>query len=805
MTARTRLQQVTGNTLFRNTSWQLVAEGSQLLIQSLAFVMISRVLGPEGVGAFAGAMALVFLMVPFAAWGSGHILIMHVARKPSSFPAYWGNALLIVLASGGVLTLLSVAIAGWFVPSLPLRLVLTLAVAEFFFGKLSDMSAQVFRAFERMSGAAQQLLVEGLFRLIATAIFIAVAISPTPEGWAIWYLGATILESLIGVARVWRVFGRPRPEPALIWRNLGQGGLFSVNQASASIYNNIDKTMLARLAPLEATGIYATAYRIIDMAFIPVKSLVFATYPRFFKAGAKGIDGSLAFAWRLLPFSIGAGLAITLGLYLVAPLMPYVFGPEYQAAVGAIRWLALIPLFRSLHNIAANTLTGAGRQGVRSIVQIGVAMLNVALNLWLIPRYSWQGAAYASLISDGALALVLWPLVWLVRGRAGTAMPSPGGPSGEGMGQLGAPASGEPALAHEAMLSRPPAVSIIINNYNYGAFLKEAIDSALRQTYEHVEVIVVDDGSTDDSRAIIAGYGDRVAAVLQPNAGQSAAFNAGLARSSGDIVIFLDADDILLPHICAQVAHVFATKPSTAKVQYRLEVVDALGASLGLVKPPGHVPMRSGDLRQQVLRCFDDISWQSTSGNAFAGPVLRQIFPVPENAYTHIGADYYVVNLAALFGPVESLDQIGGYYRIHGSNNHNLSHMSLDRARDIIRWIGKTHEYIQQYAERLGLDPHEAADLSGVRFLAYRVASLKLDPLRHPIEDDRLLALCWRAAIASCRRSDLSVPMRLIFVLWFAAMLLAPRRLALWLAEKHFYPETRWQFNWLLSVLGHRL
>ena len=88
-------------------------------------------------------------------------------------------------------------------------------------------------------------------------------------------------------------------------------------------------------------------------------------------------------------------------------------------------------------------------------------------------------------------------------------------------------------------------VSIIINNYNYARFLRAAIDSALGQSYASIEVLVVDDGSTDQSRAIIDSYGDRVKSILKKNGGQASALNAGFAQCQGDIVIFLDADDVL--------------------------------------------------------------------------------------------------------------------------------------------------------------------------------------------------------------------------------------------------------------------
>ena len=88
-----------------------------------------------------------------------------------------------------------------------------------------------------------------------------------------------------------------------------------------------------------------------------------------------------------------------------------------------------------------------------------------------------------------------------------------------------------------------PLVTVLITNYNYGRFLREAIDSALNQTYRNVEVVVVDDGSTDESREIIDGYGGRIVSVLKENGGQGSAFNAGIAASRGEIICLLDADD----------------------------------------------------------------------------------------------------------------------------------------------------------------------------------------------------------------------------------------------------------------------
>src|SRR5262249_9450860 len=117
-------------------------------------------------------------------------------------------------------------------------------------------------------------------------------------------------------------------------------------------------------------------------------------------------------------------------------------------------------------------------------------------------------------------------------------------------------------------------VTIIINNYNYAQYLRYAIDSALAQTYSPIQVIVVDDGSIDDSRQVIQEYRDTILPVFKSNGGQGSAFNTGLRHCSGDYVIFLDADDILLPHTVEHIVEVFQSNPDTAKVEYRMEIID---------------------------------------------------------------------------------------------------------------------------------------------------------------------------------------------------------------------------------------
>ena len=122
----------------------------------------------------------------------------------------------------------------------------------------------------------------------------------------------------------------------------------------------------------------------------------------------------MAFTGKLLSKTLPFGLLAATVMFLTAPIIPRVVGPSFAGSVSALQWLCLLPVFRSLHLGAGDTLTGAGYQRYRTAAQLGAAGLNFGLNLWLIPTYSWHGAAWSSLVTDGGLAAGNWILLGLL-------------------------------------------------------------------------------------------------------------------------------------------------------------------------------------------------------------------------------------------------------------------------------------------------------------------------------------------------------------------------------------------------------
>jgi glycosyltransferase involved in cell wall biosynthesis len=249
-------------------------------------------------------------------------------------------------------------------------------------------------------------------------------------------------------------------------------------------------------------------------------------------------------------------------------------------------------------------------------------------------------------------------------------------------------------------VSSGPKVSVIINNFNYARFLTDAIDSVLAQTYSNLEVIVVDDGSTDSSIDVMAGYGDKIIPVLKENGGQGSAYNAGYAKSSGDLVCFLDADDTLLEDAIAATLEMY--DPSdVVKIQWPMFVTDAAGTRDGrvtAVEPPPR-----GQLIERVVEEGPLYDFNYHTNCVYSRAFLDHVMPVPEPPYRN-GADVYLTTLAPIYGVLETLSRPFGTYRLHGANNYADRPLDDERLRDYIRRFDLNAEHLAEHLRRAGRD-----------------------------------------------------------------------------------------------------
>jgi glycosyltransferase involved in cell wall biosynthesis len=211
-----------------------------------------------------------------------------------------------------------------------------------------------------------------------------------------------------------------------------------------------------------------------------------------------------------------------------------------------------------------------------------------------------------------------------------------------------------------------PFVSILINNYNYGRFLGEAIRSALSQSYSNREIIVVDDGSTDNSLQIARSFGDQVRLIAKQNGGQASAFNMGFAASRGRIICLLDADDVFFPGKVARIVEVFRQNPDSGWCFENLKLFrdsQSERSSRDRYFAAGKI-----DAREAMLRgIFPQNIESASSGLSFRRELLARILPMP-HAKSILLCDDYIKTACYALSPGIALDEELSLQRVHGSN-----------------------------------------------------------------------------------------------------------------------------------------
>lgn len=342
-------------------------------------------------------------------------------------------------------------------------------------------------------------------------------------------------------------------------------------------------------------------------------------------------------------------------------------------------------------------------------------------------------------------------------------------------------------LSHQS--GHGPLVSIVICNYNYGRFIRSAISSALAQTYKNIEIVVVDDGSTDSSRAVIDEFvlTGAVKAIYQNNEGQYSAYNAGFAASSGDIVMFLDADDIYLPEAARMV--VAAMNSGTAKVHFRLSFIGPEGELRDGHTPRGLSSGAVGDLLATKGLLY---SSAPGSGNAYARQALTDLFPLPVTEDKH-GADFFTVYGSSLKGRVVAVDPALGHYRLHKSRDEEKASLVFGNAaksgNERERLKTRTAIFNLHIKQRLGVDlPKQLVSFSTQKqeFVVETLGEARY--VRRLAIGQAQAAPLWYALKNS---PDFSILFKSCLVVWAVLVVVLPRPLAFSLARYVSNPASR--------------
>jgi glycosyltransferase involved in cell wall biosynthesis len=341
-----------------------------------------------------------------------------------------------------------------------------------------------------------------------------------------------------------------------------------------------------------------------------------------------------------------------------------------------------------------------------------------------------------------------------------------------------------------------PRISIIITNHNYGHFLRQAIDSALAMNYPDKEIIVSDDGSTDNSCNVIDSYGDRLVSVKKGHNGQCSAFNAALPRATGEIVFLLDSDDTYLPN--AADAVVAAWRPGVSKVQFPLLMMDRNAARTGTMFPNFAEAFPPTYMRESLLST-GLCPTAPTTGNAYDIGMLRRIWPVPENGEL-AGIDSCLNVAAPLYGDVITLTKPLGCYRFHDSNMWAQSSFVPEKLAFYVEQDRRRTRYLCRLASAEGIKISETVLNKNTSHLTYRMGCRKA--LGTAAVHGSLLEI-WYYGVAAVLRDRLSVRAKVLLLSWFTAVAVSPNPVASYLIKLRFIALSRsGRMNRFMRMMG---
>lgn len=411
----------------------MLAKGGRAVTSLATFLLLTRALGVRDYGFYAGVLAFTNALLPLASFGAGHLVMQRVSRDRDTLRQAWGDALLASAGGTALATALLATVGTLVIPGLPLRVILSLALSELIFVGLGEVVSYAYAAQGRFGMSAGIINAYGAARFLA----IAVLYLTTPDlDLALVATAVLTVAAVHGatVALMLTLKARPRFNVRRGLRSMRSSGSFMISLASDSLQSDVDKTMLVAAGLPAAAGVYTAGYRVVSYSLLPVRSLIQATYPRFFvRGGAGGIHETWSYAKQISRPMLLYGVVAVGGLVLFAGPIATVIGEGFDEVATVIRIMAPLLVLQSVRTTISNALTGADFQNHRTVIFVVAALFNIALNLVLIPRFSWYGAVYATYATE---ALLVGATLGVIRSkrravgpyRPGSAEPTSGHP-----------------------------------------------------------------------------------------------------------------------------------------------------------------------------------------------------------------------------------------------------------------------------------------------------------------------------------------------------------------------------------------
>lgn len=336
-------------------------------LQFVTFAVTARGLGIGAFGLYSAVTAIAAILIEVLGFGTNDVMVRGVARDPDSFAGYFGLMLLFFGATFAPVLLVGVGLLAYGAGlALPLGVIAVGLAGEMVAARFSSSAEAILVAHGNPAGAAMVRLVTASTRLAAALGYFAVARGLA--GWVWVVLGQSLLLAGCLFAYVGRRYGWPRWQWST--RELGAGFAFALNQTARALQGNVDRLILARFVDPAVLGAYSAGARLLMVGLFPIQVLTRMFYPDFFRHGVGGIAATRRYALSRVPAMAATGLGSFVAVAIAAQLLPGVLGHEFQASRHAALLLAMALPLIGLQYLAADTLTGAGHQGLRALLAL---------------------------------------------------------------------------------------------------------------------------------------------------------------------------------------------------------------------------------------------------------------------------------------------------------------------------------------------------------------------------------------------------------------------------------------------------
>ncbi len=394
-----------GGVLLSNLSWSVLAEAVRLVSSFVAFLILLRIYPPGDFGRLVATTALAMTLFPLASVGGGWLTLRRVTNDG------WSTERALAVTSGMtilgsvVVGSIAVVIRPLILPQMPVLLFIGVMFGDMLLLGLVEVTLFAAQANERLVAKAVAWSVYGLGRAGAAAIVLHTVDEPGLGVWIVASIGIGLAVVLVAQRMtVGRLVGPTTPR----WIDVRDGLPYSFGFGVERLMATSDNVLLVRLGFSIEAGLYAAARRLLTVSLAPCMAALHAVSARLWQAGARSVSDARTLAVRFTGYGVVYGLVSLVAWLVLGDVLSRLLGSTYRESAEILPWLSVLPLLTMLELFVATALTAADLHNRRVVLSAAAGLVNIGLNIALIPAHGWRGAVIASLISSVAYVIGLW-------------------------------------------------------------------------------------------------------------------------------------------------------------------------------------------------------------------------------------------------------------------------------------------------------------------------------------------------------------------------------------------------------------